>query len=345
MRGIILTQRGKGWHHPPGRPRVRVCTGFFTFRTRHCLSPGKMALTRARAPAGPFPHTPGPPHRYGGEKISAFRRNPGLDAATTPDRVISGPPVFLRGIRRTCRPARRPPRPRPAAPPPDRAGPVPRYSRPESPGCLPLLVGYEYPGGRPRGDGHGPLASSGEEKPEQFGRGLLTHTGSRGIVRHGNRKNKRIFPGVNPPATHEESALPSPESGRTRFPPAAGRLPRRGHAGPKVRYRRMVLENVALTATHPGGLNARRDANNVPGCESFPGIHGIQPQIQPAPRGGRFPMPFRLPRSDPALGDDPRPDNRNCNQNTGRDHSRKATGSADIAFAPELQPAPISPRS
>ena len=63
LRGIILTQRGKGWHHPPGRPRVRVCTGFFTVRTRHCLSPGKMALTRARAPAGPFPRTPG--HRTG----------------------------------------------------------------------------------------------------------------------------------------------------------------------------------------------------------------------------------------------------------------------------------------
>ncbi len=307
--------------------------------------PGKDGIDPGKSPCRaffPHPRTTAPGR---GEKISAFRRNPGLDAATTPDRVISGPPVFLRGIRRTCRPARQPPRPRPAARHQAGLGRFLGIRALRARGALPLLVGYERPGGRPRGDGHGPLASSGEEKPEQFGRGLLTHTGSRGIVRHGNRKNKRIFPGVNPPATHEESMLPFLDSGRVRFPPAAGRLPHRGHAGPKVRYRQMVLENVALTATHPGGLNARRDANNVPGCESFPGIHGIQPQIQPASRDGRFPMPFRLPRSDPALGDDPRPDNRNCNQNTGRDHSRKATGSADIAFAPELQPAPISPRS
>lgn len=345
MRGIILTQRGKGWHHPPGRPRVRVCTGLFTFRTRHCLSPGKMALTRARAPAGPFSRTPGPPHRDGARKYLRSGETPGW----MPRRHRTGSfPVLPFSCGVSGAPADQRASHRDHAQQPRHQARLGRFlgiRALRSRGALPLLVGYERPGGRPRGDGHGPLAISREEKPEQFGRGLLTHTGSRGIVRHGNRKKKRIFPGVNPSATHKESALPFLDSGRVRFPPVAGRLPHRGHAGPKVRYRQMVLENVALIATHPGGLNARRDANNVPGCESFPGIHGIQPQIQPASRDGRFPMPFRLPRSDPALGDDPRPDNRNCNQNTGRDHSRKATGSADIAFAPELQPAPISPRS
>ncbi len=97
--------------------------------------PGKDGIDPGKSPCRaffPHPRTTAPGR---GEKISAFRRNPGLDAATTPDRVISGPPVFLRGIRRTCRPARQPPRPRPAAPPPGQAGPVPRYSRPEIPGC------------------------------------------------------------------------------------------------------------------------------------------------------------------------------------------------------------------
>ena len=200
LRGIILTQRGKGWHHPPGRPRVRVCTGLFTFRTRHCLSPGKMALTRARAPAGPFPHTPGPPHRYGGEKISAFRRNPGLDAATTPDRVISGPPVFLRGIRRTCRPARRPPRPRPAAPPPGQAGPVPRYSRPESPGC-PASAGWIR---APRGPSPGRRA-----RPARHFQGGETRT-IRPRPSHAHRK-----PGNRSPRKpEEEKNFPGSESSR-----------------------------------------------------------------------------------------------------------------------------------
>lgn len=307
--------------------------------------PGKEALTRARAPARPFPRTPGPPHRDGARKCL----RPGETPGWMPRRHRTGSfPVLAFSCGVSGIPANQRTGHRDHAQQSRHQAGLDRFLGIRvlrARGTLPLLVGYEHPGGRPRGDGHGPLAISGEEKPEQFGRGLLTHTGSRGIVRHGSRKKKRIFPGVNLPAAHEESTLPSPDSGRLRFPPAAGRLPRRGHAGPKVRYRRMVLENGTLTATCPGGLNAQGDANDVSGCESFPGIHGIQTQIQPAPRGGRFPMSFRLPRSDPALGDSPRPGNRNCNQNTGCDHSRKATGPADIAFAPELQPAPISPRS
>ena len=325
----------------PGTRLYRI----FTFRTQHCLSPGKMALTRTRDPAGPFPHTPGPPH----QDVEAGKYLPsGETPGWMPRRHRAGSfPVLpfscgVSGIPAGQRAGHRDhaQQPRHQA----RLGRFLGLRALRARGALPLLVGDERPGGRPRGDGHGPLAVSGKGKPEQFGRGLLMHTGSRGIVRHGSRRKERFFPGVNPPAIHEENVFPSPDSGRIRFPPAGRHFPHRGHAGPRVRYR-MVLENVALTAIHLGGLNARGDAINVPGCESFPGIRGIQPQIQPALRGGRFPMPSRLPRSDPALGDGPRPGNRNCNQNTGRNHSRKATGPADIAFAPELQPAPISPRS
>lgn len=334
----------------PDRPRVRVCTGLFTFHTRHCLYPGKTALVRTRSPVGPFPHASGPLHRgVGARKCLRSGETPGC----MPRRHRTGsfpiPPFScgVSGIPANQRASHRDhtQQPRHQA----RLGRFLGIRALRARGALPLLVGDERPGGRPRGDGHGPLAFSGEVKPEQFGRGLLMRTGRpagcQGIVRHGNRKKKSFFPRVNPPAAHEERALSSPNSGRVRFPSAARRLPRRGHADPRVRYRRMVLENVVLTATHPGRLNARGDANNVPGCDSFLGIRGIQPRIQLTLRGGSFPMPFRLSRSDPALDGDPRPGSRNCDQNTGRDHSRKATGPADIAFAPELQPAPISPRS
>lgn len=179
------------------------------------IDPGKSS----RQALSPHPRTTAPGR---GEKMSASRRNPGLDAATTPDRVISGPPVFLRGIRHTCRPAHRPPRPRPAVPPPGRAGPVPRYSRPESPGH-PAPAGWlrtprgSSPGRRTRPARHfrGGEARSIRPRPPDAHR----KPGNRSPRKPEEEKN---FPGRESSRRSRGKRAPFPGFRKTPFPTRRG---------------------------------------------------------------------------------------------------------------------------
>ena len=103
----------------------------------------------------------------------------------------------------------------------------------------PPLICDERPGARPRGDGHGPLAVSGDEEPGHSGRTPRMRTecptGNRGIVPHRTRRRERPFPGANPPAAHEESLFSSRGSGEIRSPSTLRELLGRGCAGPLAR--------------------------------------------------------------------------------------------------------------
>ena len=215
------------------------------FRTVHIPHPashfsGKKRHWLAQEPSQfPFsaPRQAAPGH--GNEKIPAFRKNPEGMPRRAPYPIISDPP-FPCWVYDTSAGQRAGHRNH-AQQPRNRAGPE-RFlglrSRRIRAGPPPLICD-EHPGARPRGDGHGPLAVSGDEEPGHSGRTPRMRTecptGNRGIVPHRTRRRERPFPGANPPAAHEESLFSSRGSGEIRSPSTLRELLGRGCAGPLAR--------------------------------------------------------------------------------------------------------------